>query len=163
MVTRQAATAAETELHNRMHAAHMYGLWELASQMTRHPEPDAPGDDHDDVALEYTHPQTGRALLRTMACWVQMLRPGARLKAHRHTGSAVYYVVEGEGETIIDGSRFQWGRGTSSRSRPGRFTSTPTSPRATPPSSSRSRTGRCSRRSGCTGRKRWPRTAVTRR
>ena len=46
-----------------------------------------------------------------MACWVQMLRPGERLRAHRHTGSAVYYVVQGVGETIIDGCRFVWGRG----------------------------------------------------
>jgi gentisate 1,2-dioxygenase len=72
---------------------------------------DTPGDEHDDIALEYTHPQTGRALLPTMACWIQMLRPGARLTAHRHTGSAVYYVVEGTGETIIDGRRFAWGKG----------------------------------------------------
>ena len=40
-MTRPAATAAETEFHDRMHAAHMYGLWELASQMTKHPEPKA--------------------------------------------------------------------------------------------------------------------------
>ena len=72
---------------------------------------DIAGDEWDDIALEYTHPQTGRALLPTMACWIQMLRPGARLKAHRHTGSAVYYVVQGTGETIIDGVRFAWGRG----------------------------------------------------
>jgi gentisate 1,2-dioxygenase len=72
---------------------------------------DADGDAHDDIALEYTHPQTGRALLPTMACWIQMLRPGRRLAAHRHTGSAVYYVVEGTGETIIDGRRFSWGKG----------------------------------------------------
>ena len=72
---------------------------------------DVAGDDYDGVALEYTHPQTGRALLPTMGCWVQMLRPGARLKAHRHTGSAVYYVVQGTGETIIDGARFAWERG----------------------------------------------------
>ncbi len=72
---------------------------------------DTAGDVYDDIALEYTHPQTGRALLPTMACWIQMLRPGARLKAHRHTGSAVYYVVEGVGETIIDGRRFAWGKG----------------------------------------------------
>src|SRR2546428_1542524 len=38
-MTRPAATAAETDFHERMHAAHMHGLWELASQMTRHPEP----------------------------------------------------------------------------------------------------------------------------
>ncbi len=72
---------------------------------------DAAGDEWDDLALEYTHPQTGKALLPTMACWVQMIRPGQRLKAHRHTGSAVYYVVQGSGETIIDGSRFVWERG----------------------------------------------------
>src|SRR5262245_16459025 len=72
---------------------------------------DAQGDAHDGIALEYMHPQTGRALLPTMACWIQMLRPGERLTAHRHTGSAVYYVVSGEGETIIDGCRFAWGRG----------------------------------------------------
>jgi gentisate 1,2-dioxygenase len=46
-----------------------------------------------------------------MACWIQMLRPGERLKAHRHTGSAVYYVVRGEGESVIDGCRFPWGQG----------------------------------------------------
>src|SRR5439155_27106655 len=40
-MTRRAATAAETDFHERMHAAHMYGLWALASEMTRHPEPKA--------------------------------------------------------------------------------------------------------------------------
>src|SRR2546428_8168265 len=40
-VTRQALTAVEQDFHDRMHAAQMYGLWELASQMTRHPEPKA--------------------------------------------------------------------------------------------------------------------------
>jgi gentisate 1,2-dioxygenase len=72
---------------------------------------DAGGDEHDGVALEYTHPQTGRSLLPTMACWIQMLRPGERTKAHRHTGSAVYYVAQGAGETIIDGCRFAWAKG----------------------------------------------------
>ena len=69
------------------------------------------GDAHDGIALEYTHPQTGRSVLPTMACWIQMLRPRERLCAHRHTGSAVYYVVQGRGETIIDGCRFAWGKG----------------------------------------------------
>ena len=40
-VTRQTLTAVEQDFHERMHAAQMYGLWELASQMTRHPEPKA--------------------------------------------------------------------------------------------------------------------------
>ena len=72
---------------------------------------DADGDQHDGIALEYTNPQTGRSILPTMACWIQMLPPGERLRAHRHTGSAVYYVVQGTGETIIDGRRFRWGKG----------------------------------------------------
>jgi gentisate 1,2-dioxygenase len=72
---------------------------------------DADGDAHDGIALQYTHPQTGGPVLPTMACWIQMLRPGERLRAHRHTGSAVYYVVDGTGETIIDGRRFAWGKG----------------------------------------------------
>ena len=40
-MTRPVATAVEKEFHEKMHAAHMYGLWELASQMTKHPEPTA--------------------------------------------------------------------------------------------------------------------------
>src|SRR5688572_8104333 len=38
-MTRQAPRAVDADFHARMHAAQMYGLWELASQMTRHPEP----------------------------------------------------------------------------------------------------------------------------
>src|ERR1041385_6774267 len=71
----------------------------------------AAGDAHDGIALQYVHPQTGQALLPTMACWIQMVRAGERLRAHRPTGSAVYYVVEGAGETIIDGIRFAWDKG----------------------------------------------------
>jgi gentisate 1,2-dioxygenase len=71
----------------------------------------AEGDAHDGIALAYTHPQTGRSVLPTMACLIQMLRPAERTRAHRHTGSAVYYVVRGTGETIIDGCRFSWSRG----------------------------------------------------
>jgi gentisate 1,2-dioxygenase len=79
--------------------------WERTRQSSRGLR-EAPGDRHDGIALEYTHPQTGGSLLPTMACWIQLLRPGERLRAHRHTGSAVYYVVQGAGETIIDGCRF---------------------------------------------------------
>ncbi|HLF71318.1 MAG TPA: cupin domain-containing protein [Dehalococcoidia bacterium] len=72
---------------------------------------DEAGSPFDGVALEYTHPQTGGAVLPTMACWVQLLRPGEHTQAHRQTGSAVYYVERGEGETIIEGQRFVWGKG----------------------------------------------------
>lgn len=73
---------------------------------------DQEGSLYDGIALEYTHPQTGGSILPTMACWVQLLRPGERLKAHRHTGSAVYYAVQGDGRTVIDGQAFDWSRGS---------------------------------------------------
>src|SRR5262249_6371131 len=48
------------------------------------------GSPYDGIALEFTNPQTGASVLPTMACWIQLIRPGERLRAHRHTGSAVY-------------------------------------------------------------------------
>jgi gentisate 1,2-dioxygenase len=80
--------------------------WEALNALRDHE-----GSPCDAVALEYRHPQTGGPLLPTMACWVQLLRPGKRTTAHRHTGSAVYYVVQGEGATVIDGQSFVWGKG----------------------------------------------------
>jgi len=69
------------------------------------------GSPFDGIALEYRHPQTGGPVMPTMACLAQLLRPGEHTKAHRHTGSAVYYVVQGQGATIIDGQRFNWTKG----------------------------------------------------
>ena len=65
----------------------------------------------DDVAMEYNDPTTGRSVLRTMTCWVQLIRPGVRTKAHRHTSSKVYQVFRGEGYSVINGQRFDWSEG----------------------------------------------------
>ena len=65
----------------------------------------------EDVALEYINPHTGGPLMPTIACWVQLIRPGVRTRAHRHTGSAVYLVFEGHGSSVIDGQRFDWRKG----------------------------------------------------
>jgi gentisate 1,2-dioxygenase len=80
--------------------------WEALNALRDHE-----GSAFDGIALEYRHPQTGGAVMPTMACWAQLLRPGERTKAHRHTGSAVYNVVQGEGETVIDGQCFAWHKG----------------------------------------------------
>ena len=40
---------------------------------------------------------------------MQMLKPGFRGKAHRHTGNVVYNVAAGRGYSIIGGERFDWG------------------------------------------------------
>jgi gentisate 1,2-dioxygenase len=65
----------------------------------------------DDVALEYINPQTGRSVMQSFTCWIQMLRPGIHTRAHRQVGSAVYHVFEGSGETIINGISFEWEQG----------------------------------------------------
>jgi len=65
----------------------------------------------DDVAMEYTNLATGGSALRTMACWIQMLRPGVWTQAHRQTSCAVYHVFAGQGYSVIEGQRFDWRQG----------------------------------------------------
>ena len=66
---------------------------------------------YDDLYLEYTRPYVGGHLTPTIACYAQMLRPEVRTQTHRHNSSAVYYVVEGEGTTFLEGKPYNWTRG----------------------------------------------------
>jgi gentisate 1,2-dioxygenase len=68
-------------------------------------------DPFDDTALEYQNPTTGGPALPTIGTVLQRLRPGIKLKPHRHTGSSVYYVVRGTGTTKVDDQKFDWGPG----------------------------------------------------
>ena len=61
--------------------------------------------------MEYLDPATGRSVVPALGCYLQMLRPGVRTRAHRETSSAVYHVVAGAGATLIDGVRHAWGEG----------------------------------------------------
>jgi gentisate 1,2-dioxygenase len=65
----------------------------------------------DDVALEYINPHTGGPIMPTLTCVTQLIRPGVRTKAHRHTGSLFYLVFEGSGQSVINGQRFDWSKG----------------------------------------------------
>ena len=121
------------------------------------------GDPHDGIALEYTHPHTGRALLPTMACWIQMLRPGrapGRPSPHRQRR-----LLRGARRRGVDHRRLPLRVG------PGRHhhaavVGAPRArqpPAASPRCSSRSRTGPCWRRSASTARSRSRRATGTRR
>jgi gentisate 1,2-dioxygenase len=68
-------------------------------------------DPYDDTLLEYQNPTTGGPALATIGNMLQRLRPGIKLKPHRHTGSSVYYVVRGNGTTKVANERFDWGPG----------------------------------------------------
>jgi gentisate 1,2-dioxygenase len=62
----------------------------------------------DDVMLEYVNPATGTSLFPTIACCVQLLRPGVHTRAHRQASSAVYLAFRGRGTTLVGGRRFDW-------------------------------------------------------
>ncbi len=62
----------------------------------------------DDVMMEYVDPATGGPVLPTIGCYIQMIRPGVRTRAHRHNTCAVYHAVQGSGRTTIDGVQYQW-------------------------------------------------------
>ncbi|PKF78745.1 NADPH dehydrogenase [Vibrio sp. vnigr-6D03] len=66
------------------------------------------GNPYDDILMHYTNPVTGGHVMKTMGASMQMLRPGFKGKAHRHTGSFIYHVAKGKGHSIINGKRFDW-------------------------------------------------------
>jgi gentisate 1,2-dioxygenase len=66
------------------------------------------GSAYDGVVMQYVNPITGGPVMQTIGAQMQMLRPGERTKAHRHTGSIIYQVAKGTGYSIIAGRRFDW-------------------------------------------------------
>jgi len=99
--TVESGTATGRLLHYRWEATH--------AALLRQRE--LPASPYDDLMLEYVNPSTGRSVLPTLGCYIQMLRPGIRTRSHRETSSAVYHVVAGAGHSVIDDRRFDWTRG----------------------------------------------------
>ncbi len=68
-------------------------------------------DPADDVMLEYQNPADGGPAMPSMSMKAQILRAGFSGVPHRHSGSKVYWVIDGAGTTFIDGQRFDWDKG----------------------------------------------------
>jgi gentisate 1,2-dioxygenase len=66
------------------------------------------GDPYEAVSIEYTDPLTGGPVFKTMAFFVQLLRPGERTRPLRQTASLLVAPFQGSGHSIIDGKRFDW-------------------------------------------------------
>ena len=66
------------------------------------------GSPFDGVLMNYVNPQTGGPVMQTIGASMQMLRPGEKTRAHRHTGSSIYQCAKGSGYSIIGGKRFDW-------------------------------------------------------
>lgn len=135
-----APTKTEDAFHQLIHQNHIWGLWEIASQMTPHPKPKATahqwkwsllkelvkqsasavpvGDER--RAMQLFNPGLGGqwATTSTLIAAVQVLLPGEVARAHRHSPAAIRFIIEGSGAyTAVEGEKVVM--------RPGDFVLTP--------------------------------------
>ena len=62
----------------------------------------------DEVVLEYKNRRTGGPVMTTIACYMQLLRPGERTWARRQVCCTNFHVVDGEGHSVVGGERLDW-------------------------------------------------------
>ncbi len=66
-------------------------------------------DDQRSARLAYVNPETGKPCLPILGLSAEMIQPGQEIRPRRRSCGAVFHVVEGEGESEIDGETFAWG------------------------------------------------------
>ena len=89
--------------------------YERSREALENLERSAPVDDWNGVKLRYLNPLTGGSPMPTMATFMQKLPAGFRGKPWRQTDGAVYSVVEGEGEVLVERGGMQWRQSFSPR------------------------------------------------
>ncbi|HVL34414.1 MAG TPA: cupin domain-containing protein [Burkholderiales bacterium] len=118
----------EDAFHQLIHRNHMWGLWEIASQMTPHPRPEAVphqwkwsllqevvrqsasavpvGDERRAMQLFNPGLNGQWATTNTLIAAVQVLLPGEVARAHRHTPAAIRFIIQGNGAyTAVEGEK----------------------------------------------------------
>jgi gentisate 1,2-dioxygenase len=65
----------------------------------------------DGKCLEYRNPVTGGSTFPTFSCWIQLLDINKLTEEHRHTSNQLYYAVEGNGVTEVEGETLEWQAG----------------------------------------------------
>jgi len=123
-----APVRTEDAFHKLIHENHMYGLWEIASQMTPHPRPEAVahqwkwslmkdvvkqsatavpvGDERRAMQLFNPGLNGQWATTNTLIAAVQVLLPGEVARAHRHSPAAIRFIIEGHGAyTAVEGEK----------------------------------------------------------
>jgi gentisate 1,2-dioxygenase len=68
----------------------------------------AAADTCDGIILEYTNRLTSGPVMPTIACYMQLLRPGENTRPQRRVCCANYHVVEGAGYSVVGGQRLDW-------------------------------------------------------
>jgi gentisate 1,2-dioxygenase len=66
------------------------------------------GDAVDGISLEYTSRLTGGPVMPTIACYMELLRPGEKSRSRRRVCCTNYHVVEGAGYSMVGGRRLDW-------------------------------------------------------
>jgi gentisate 1,2-dioxygenase len=123
-----APARTEDKFHRLIHENHMYGLWEIASQMTPHPRPEAiahqwkwsllervvkesavavpVGDERRAMQLFNPGLNGAWATTNTLIAAVQVLLPGEVARAHRHSPAAIRFIMQGNGAyTAVEGEK----------------------------------------------------------
>jgi gentisate 1,2-dioxygenase len=67
--------------------------------------------DGSEATVEYLNPLTGGPVVATFTCEMMRLYPEGRTASRRKTGSSVYVVFRGSGQSIINGVQFDWSAG----------------------------------------------------
>ncbi|ELY96834.1 cupin domain-containing protein [Natrialba taiwanensis] len=86
-----------------------FGWDEMEASLRQRADNDEP-DPYDGYSLAYVNPATGEEpLFPTMSFRAQLLNDGPT-DAHFHNATEVYFVIEGEGATHVDGETLEWGQ-----------------------------------------------------
>ncbi|AQT82382.1 gentisate 1,2-dioxygenase [Mycolicibacterium litorale] len=63
------------------------------------------------VSIEYVNPVTGASVLPTIGCHAHRIAEGQRSAARREVASSIFVVFRGSGDSVIDGTKFEWSAG----------------------------------------------------
>ncbi|GII90743.1 cupin domain-containing protein [Sinosporangium siamense] len=82
--------------------------WSVTEQLLKSALDEWVGSPTDGVIFEFTNPESGGPIMPTMGAYIQALPAKMHTEAHQHTSSAIYHVVRGRGQTIVDGEVLDW-------------------------------------------------------
>jgi gentisate 1,2-dioxygenase len=68
-------------------------------------------DAYDGRLLRYINPVTGGYTYPTMSCEIQLFKGKESTRTHRHTSTAIYHVVRGQGRTRVAEGYLDWKQG----------------------------------------------------
>ena len=84
-----------------------YPMSEMRAALQRLAAADT-GNAGEETILEYTNRRTGGPVMPTIACHIQLLRPGEKTRARRRVCRTNYHVVEGADYSMVGGQRLDW-------------------------------------------------------